>query len=138
MIFFDHAARQQNEDRIMNRSAPDFKDYREDRQAEEKGISWEDYIGIPVAPRRSPWRTANEDPESYNPKVSEKQVAATTQNIGSVNYSNTSSVSTPTSGSTGSINEAALQEAVLSPAIIQQITQAVLAALPIVEFSCPD
>jgi hypothetical protein len=133
MIAFDHAARLQNRDLLMNRNAPDYIDYREERAKEERGISWEDHVGTPALPRRSPWNTANEDIESARPAASDKQVNTTPQNIQSV-----ASTSGGATSSGSGISQSSLEAAVFDAAFIQRLTQSVLAALPIVEFTCPE
>jgi len=142
MITLDYAAQQQNRELLINRMAPDHIDYREERQDAEKNVSYEDLVGIPVAPRRSPWNTLNEDPEAANPKVSDKQVPATTQNLSSVAYQSTGGEASTSGGGSQAVSqsalEAALPAALNNEALIQQITNAVLAALPIVEFTCPE
>ena len=127
MIIFDHAAVLQNQNLLMNRYAPDYVDYRDEQKKMERGISWEDKVGIKVEPRRSPWRTANEDTESANPRVSESQVPATVQNASVI------ATSGGTGGGSASISNSALIAAITSPEVIQ----AILNALPVVEFECP-
>jgi hypothetical protein len=127
MIIFDHAAVLQNQNLLMNRYAPDYVDYRDEQEKMERGISWEDKVGINVEPRRSPWRTANEDTESANPRVSESQVPATVQNASVI------ATSGGTGGGSASISNSALIAAITSPEVIQ----AILNALPVAEFECP-
>lgn len=123
MIVLDHSAALQNQKRIMNRYAADEVDP-DFRTQIERSITWEDKIGMKVYPRRSPWRTVNEDTESSDPKVSDKQVPATTQNIQNVTYvSSGGGVSSTSGGSSYSID---------------QIVAAVIAALPVVDFECPS
>ena len=125
MITFDYAARQQNEGSLMNRYALDG----DPAQAQEG--SWEALSGLPVLPRRSPWITQYEDVESDNPKVSNMQVPATSQNIADLAYmfSRGTTTSAP-----ASISESALIAAVTQPNVITAIVN----ALPVVEFSCPE
>lgn len=129
MIVFDHAAILQNQELLMNRYAPDYIDYRDQKIKEERGVTWEDKVGIKVEPRRSPWRTVNEDSESASPRVSENQVPATIQNVQNITYVNNGG----SGGSTaGGISQSALIAAITDPAVITAIVN----ALPVVEFEC--
>lgn len=127
MINTDQAAIQQNQNRLMHRFALD----KEPLQAE-RG-SWEAFSGTPLLPRRSPWTTLYEDIESADPKVSNSQVVATSKNIADLSYTFAGGAVAATGGS-ASISESALLAAVTQPAVIA----AIVAALPVVEFSCPE
>lgn len=127
MIYTDQTAREQNEGRLMNRFALDLEPVKP-----ETG-SWEATSGLPVLPRRSPWITQYEDVESMNPRVSNSQVVATSKNIADLAY--TFSKGATSSGPVQStISESSLISAVTQPAVIS----AIVAALPVVEFSCPE
>jgi hypothetical protein len=81
MIVYDFSAYQQSRDQIMNRHAADFENPKQARQEEERNVSWEDFANMEVSPRRSPWRTADEDILSTNPTVSQNQITVTPENI---------------------------------------------------------
>lgn len=121
MIVSDHSASQQRRGTLVNRYAHDQED------AIAKGTAWEDYVGIGVVPRRSPWRTVGEDIESANPTVSDDKVSITPQNIQTVS-------TTITQSAPATIDQNALIAAVTQGAVIA----AIVAALPVVEFSCPE
>jgi len=123
VIILDHSAALQNQKRIMNRYAADEMDP-DFRENIERSITWEDKVGMKVYPRRSPWRTANEDSDAADPKVSDKQVPATTQNIQNITYVSSGGGSSSTAGG--------------NSYSIDQIVQAVIAALPVVDFECPS
>lgn len=121
MITFDYAAFQQNREQLMNRYAPDYEDPRKLKSVLERGITWEDRVKISPEPRRSPWRTATEDPEMPEPRVSDKQVPATIQNITNVSYVSSGGGGGGSGGGSASISTAALKEAITDPEIIDEI-----------------
>lgn len=122
MIVFDHAANQQRLGTLVNRYAYDPE------EEKPQNISWEEYVNFPVLPRRSPWRTVGEDVESTNPTVSDGQVSVTSSNVSSVVLTG------PITTTSSNIDQSALIAAIQTPAVVA----AIVAALPIVEFSCPE
>lgn len=119
MIVLDHSASQQRRGTMINRYAYD---------QEEKlpvGISWEEYVNVPVVPRRSPWRTIGEDIEGINPTISDNKVAITPQNASIVPVTNTNQPVT-------SIDQSSLISSVTS----QNVIAAIVNSLPVVEFEC--
>jgi hypothetical protein len=128
MITTDLAAQQQGMGMLMNRNAED----KEPMRAQEG--SWEAISGTPLVPRRSPWVTQYEDSESLNPVVSNSQVPATTKNIADLAYMFSGGATSGSGVSTPSISESSLISAVTQPAVIA----AIVAALPIIDFKCPE
>jgi len=121
MIVLDHSASQQRRGTLINRYAYD------EEEKIESSVAWEDYVRLPVVPRRSPWRTVGEDIESSSPTVSQEKVALTPSNITTI----TSPIATQQSSA---IDQSVLISAVTQPSVIS----AIVAALPIIEFSCPE
>ena len=128
MIVTDLAAKQQNEGTLINRYASDKAP-----KPPEDG-SWEKYSGVPLLPRRSPWITKYEDVESSDPKVSNSQVVATSKNIADLTYTFSGGGTSSSGVTTPVISESALISAVTQPSVIA----AILAALPVIEFTCPE
>ena len=116
----DRASEQQRLGQIMPRYAPDEAEQLDQR------VGWEQFAGLPVTPRRAPWPTANSDDENIFAQVSDNKVA-----VSATNASAATSAFKPT------VSAAQILSIVLTPAVISQIADAVIAKLPIVDFECP-
>ena len=123
MITVDRAAEQQNEGMLMNRYAKDGGGVDPDKETIDA------FFGTTIYPRRSPWVTEYEDTGSDNPRVSERQVPATIQNIADIAYKFSPASQAPQS----TISTSSLIAAITDPAVIRAIVD----ALPIVDFECP-
>lgn len=111
----------QRRNQIMPKYAPD-----QDEPLQEQ-VTWEEMVNQPIAPRRSSWRTPGVDDFDLLAQVSEQKNPVTG-----------SSASLSLRPTVTGVSEEQVLAIVTSPSVIATITQAVIAALPIVDFKCPE